>query len=230
MTADVNVAAFVNDLDDLLGRASSLGVQNQQIPRNLTDRQKKQIEEAIQDVQFDLWTGEEDKILRRIELEFGFDVPKNLQQDTQGVERGTVKMALEIADINEDQEIKVPTDARPLSELQSSLGLAGSLGGSSGGTSGGSSGGGSSGSGSSGGGSSGGGGSAGARVAISARAVASRASTASAHQRYLDCLSKAKQACRHREVRRHPRGLAPPQSGRRSGSASKGLAPRAEGF
>ena len=76
VTADVNVAAFVNDLDDLLGRASSLGVQNQQLPRSLTDRQKKQIEEAIQDVQFDLWTGEDDKILRRIELEFGFDVPK----------------------------------------------------------------------------------------------------------------------------------------------------------
>ena len=96
VTADVNVAAFVNDLDDLLGRASSLGVQNQQIPQNLTDRQKKQIEEAIQDVRFDLWTGEDDKILRRIELEFGFDLPQNLQQDTQGVERGTVKMALEI--------------------------------------------------------------------------------------------------------------------------------------
>ena len=91
MTADVDVAAFVNDLDDLLGRASSLGVQNQQIPRNLTERQQDAIEKAIQDVRFDLWTGEEDKILRRIEVEFGFDIPKEQQQDTQGVERGKVE-------------------------------------------------------------------------------------------------------------------------------------------
>ena len=128
VSADVNVAAFVNDLDDLLGRASSLGVQTQQLPRSLTERQKKSIEEAIQDVRFDLWTGEEDKILRRIELEFGFDVPKNLQQDTQGVQRGKVELALEIADINKEQDIKPPSDARPLSELQSALGFAGTLG------------------------------------------------------------------------------------------------------
>ena len=55
-------------------------------------------------MRFDLWTGEDDKILRRIEVEFGFEVPKDLQQDTQGVERGKVKMALEIADVNEDQD------------------------------------------------------------------------------------------------------------------------------
>ena len=103
-------------------------MQNQQLPRELTQRQKDQIEEAIQDVRFDLWTGEDDKILRRIEVEFGFDVPRDLQRDTQGVQRGTVEMALEIADVNKEQTITAPKDARPLSELQSTLGL-GSLGG-----------------------------------------------------------------------------------------------------
>ena len=76
VSADVNVEAFVNDLDDLLGRAASLGVQNQQLPEELTQRQKDQIEKAIQDVRFDLWTGEEDKVLRRIEVEFGFELPE----------------------------------------------------------------------------------------------------------------------------------------------------------
>ena len=121
-------------------------MQNQQLPEELTQRQKDQIEEAIQDVRFDLWTGEEDKILRRIEVEFGFDLPKELQQDAQGVQRGTVELALEIADVNKDQAITAPSEARPLSELQSALGWSGRLGGSSGS---GSSGGGSSGSGSS---------------------------------------------------------------------------------
>ena len=174
VSADVNVAAFVDDLDNVLRRASSLGVQNQQLPQDLTERQKKQLEEAIQDVRFDLWTGEEDKILRRIEVEFGFDVPRALREDTQGVERGNVKMALEIADVNQEQTINPPSDARPLSELQSTLGL-GSLGGLGGsGDSGGSSGGGAGGGSDlgSGGGSSG---------------LDSRRS-----QRYLDCLGEAK--------------------------------------
>jgi hypothetical protein len=190
VSADVNVTAFVDDLDDLLGRAASLGVQNQQLPEKLTKRQKDQIAEAIQDVRFDLWTGEEDKILRRIEVEFGFAVPKDLQSDTQGVERGTVKMALEIADVNEDQTITAPSDARPLSELQSSLGVLGGLGGSSGGGSsgGGSSGGGSSG-GSSGGGSSGGGSGAGTDLGSGG---GSSNLDSKRSQRYLDCLGEAK--------------------------------------
>jgi hypothetical protein len=187
ISADVDVAAFVNDLDDLLGRASQLGVQNQQLPKELTRQQKKQIEDAIQDVRFDLYTGKDDKILRRIEVEFGFKLPKALSQDAQGVESGSVEMALEIADVNQDQEITAPKDGRPLSELQSTLGV-GALGGSTGGGSGG----GSSGSGSSGGGSSGGssgGGTTGGTDLGSGGGSSGLDSKRS--QRYLECLSKA---------------------------------------
>ena len=186
ISADVDVAAFVNDLDDLLGRASELGVQNQQLPKELTQQQKKQIEDAIQDVRFDLYTGKDDKILRRIEVEFGFKLPKTLSQDAQGVESGTVELALEIADVNEDQEITAPKDGRPLSELQSSLGL-GALGGSTGGGSGSGSSGSGSGSGSSGG--SSGGGSTGGTDLGSGGGSSGLDSKRS--QRYLDCLSKA---------------------------------------
>jgi hypothetical protein len=186
VSADVNVDAFVNDLDDLLQRASRLGVQNQQVPNKLTDKQKQQIADSIQDVKFDLWTGEQDKILRRVEVEFGFKLPKELQQQAQGVESGNVKMALELADVNEPQDIKAPADARPLSELQSTLGIgSGALGGSSGG----SSGSGSSGSSSSGGSSSGGSSSSGSDLG-SGGGTSNLDSKRS--QKYLDCLSKAK--------------------------------------
>jgi hypothetical protein len=189
VSADVDVAAFVNDLDDLLGRAASLGVQNQQLPTELTKRQKEQIEKAIQDVRFDLWTGEDDKILRRIEVEFGFDLPKDLQRDTQGVQRGTVELALEIADVNKEQTISPPSDARPLSELQTALGVGslGSLGGSGNGSGSGSSGSGSSGSSGSG---SSGGGAAGGSDLGSGGGTSGLSSKRS--QDYLDCLGKAK--------------------------------------
>ena len=161
ISAGVDVKAFVDDLDDVLGRAASLGVQNQQLPTKLTEKQKAQIEKSIQDVRFDMWTGEDDKILRRVEVEFGFKLPKDLQQDAQGVQSGNVKMALEIADVNKEQDIKAPSNARPLSELQSTLGVGGALGGLGGSSGSGSSGGGSGSSSGSSGGSSGGGSSSG---------------------------------------------------------------------
>ena len=168
-------------------------MQNQQLPRELTQRQKDQIEKAIQDVRFDLWTGEDDKILRRIEIEFGFTSPEP-RRDAQGVQRGTVELALEIADVNKEQTITAPKDARPLSELQRSLGL-GSRGGSGGS---GGSGGGSSGGGSSGGGDVGrlvrrrfpGGGS-GAGTDLGSGGGSSNLDSRRS-QRYLDCLGKAK--------------------------------------
>ena len=191
VSADVDVNAFVDDLDNVLGRAASLGVRNRQLPTNLSDRQKNQIEKAIQDVRFDMWTGEDDKILRRVEVEFGFVLPKDLQQDAQGVERGNIKMALEIADVNKEQDIKAPSDARPLSELQSTLGVGGALGGL-GGSSGGDSG--SSGSGSSSGGgsgSSGGGSSSGGGTDLGSGGGQSNIDPERS-QKYLDCLTKAK--------------------------------------
>jgi len=194
VSADVNVSAFVDDLDDLLKKASDLGIDSQQqVPTKLTARQKKQIEDSIQDVRFDLFTGKDDKVLRRIEVEFGFELPKSLSTQAQGVKSGTVKLALEIADLNKDQQIVAPKNARPLSELQNQLGLLGSLGGS--GSSGGSSSGGSSGSGSSGssGGSSSGGGSGATGTDLGTGGGSGSGASSKRSQRYLDCLSKAKQ-------------------------------------
>ena len=99
---------LLNDLDDLLGRAASLGVAEPAAARaNSPRRQKPQIEKAIQDVRFDLWTGEEDKILRRLEVEFGFDAPQGRCSRTpRASSAAPSSMALEIADVNKEQEIK----------------------------------------------------------------------------------------------------------------------------
>ena len=102
-------------------------------------------------------------------------------------------MALEIADVNKEQTITAPTDARPLSELQSALGswarsaasVAPAAAPPAAARPGGSSGGGSSGSGSSGGGS-------GAGTDLGSGGGSSDLDSKRS-QRYLDCLGKAKQ-------------------------------------
>jgi hypothetical protein len=166
VSADVRISALLKDVNDLIRRAGSLGLDRDQVPQRIPQRTMRQIEESVKAAKFDLWTGTEDKIMRRLEIEFSFDLPEELQSQAQGVSGGTVDIKVEIADLNEDQTIEVPKSARPLSELQNQLGVGalglgeGLGGGGSGGSSGGSSSGGSSGgsSGSSGGGSGGSGG------------------------------------------------------------------------
>lgn len=190
VSADVRIGALLKDLNDLIRRAGRLGLQNEQVPERIPERTLRQIEESVKTAQFDLWTGKDDKIMRRLEIEFSFDLPEELQGQAQGVSGGTVDMKVEIAELNEDQEIEVPKKSRPLSELQSQLGV-GALGLGEG-LGGGSSGGGSSGGSSSGGSSSGGGssGSSGGGTDLGTGGDPSVNSERS--ERYLKCLSDAK--------------------------------------
>jgi hypothetical protein len=199
VSADVRIGALLKDLNDLIRRAGRLGLESDQVPQRIPERTQRQIEESVKSAQFDLWTGKDDKIMRRLEIEFSFDLPEELRTQAQGVSGGTVDIKVEIAELNEDQEIKVPTKSRPLSELQSqlgvsALGLGEGLGsGSSGsGSSGSGSGGGSSGGSSSGGGSSGSGssGSSGGGTDLGTGGDPNIDSARS--ERYLKCLSDAK--------------------------------------
>ena len=195
VSSDVRIGALLDDLNDLIRRAGRLGLDNSQVPERIPERTKRQIEDSVRSAQFDLWTGKDDKIMRRLEIEFSFDFPEELRAQAQGVEGGTVKIKVEIADLNEPQEIQVPKDSRPLSELQtqlgiSALGLGEGLGGGSsgGGSSGGSSGGGSGSSGGSSGSGSSGGSSGGTDLGTGGDPQIDQGRS----ERYLKCLSDAK--------------------------------------
>jgi uncharacterized membrane protein YgcG len=189
VSADVRIGALLKDVNDLIRRAGRLGLDSEQVPQRIPERTQRQIEESVKTAQFDLWTGKDDKIMRRLEIEFSFDLPEELRTQAQGVSGGTVDIKVEIAELNEDQEIEVPKKSRPLSELQSqlgvdALGLGEGLGGSS-------SGGGSSGGGSAGGGSSGGG-SSGSSGGTDLGTGGDPSVNSERSERYLRCLSDAK--------------------------------------
>jgi hypothetical protein len=196
IAGDVDVAKLLEDVDDLLKRANQLGLsqqQQQQLPEAIPPAAKKQIVDAVKEAKLDLFTGKDDKILRKIEVSLKFEVPEDLRDDVQGLRSGDIDFSLEIADLNERQTIKEPTRARPLRELQRQLsGLGGLGGGTSGGSGGGSGGsggdrsGGSSGGGSSGGGSSGSGSGGGSELGSRGGNVDRGAAT-----RYLRCVEKA---------------------------------------
>lgn len=136
VTAGIDVGKLLEDVNGLLAKAGSLGVaQGQRLPGRITAAQRSQIERAIKDARVEIFTGESDKILRRLVVDLDIEVPVDIRKDVGGLQSGSLKFTLEVADLNEDQAIAEPKGARPLSELLGS-GLGGALGGSAGGGSG----------------------------------------------------------------------------------------------
>jgi uncharacterized membrane protein YgcG len=114
ITGDVDVGKLLDDVNTALAKASSLGVQGtQQLPTKLTDDQKAQIEKAVKDVNVELYTGKDDTILRRLALTLKVDDPQA---------KADVNVDFSLLDVNEDQEFKAPSGAKPFDELLGQLG------------------------------------------------------------------------------------------------------------
>jgi hypothetical protein len=125
ITGGVDVAKLLDDINNALGKASSLGLQGGQVPEKLTEEQKRQVTEAVKTPRVEIYTGKADQILRRMVVNLGVD-------DKSSGTSGIVGFDVSITDLNEDQDIAEPADAKPFSELLEKLGglgVAGSGGG-----------------------------------------------------------------------------------------------------
>jgi hypothetical protein len=66
--------------------------------------------------------GVDDDIIRRVSGRVEFSVPEGSRQELGGIESGSLEFTVEFTKVNGDQEIEAPSDARPLSDLTTSLG------------------------------------------------------------------------------------------------------------
>ena len=135
LEAGVDVPRMLEDVNKVLGRAED--IQGQERARQLTETERKQISDAVKDARLELWTGEEDKILRRLNVRLEFEVPEENRQQAQGLTSGTIRFDLALGAINEEQKITGPENARPLEELTGAATPGGAGGGGSGGSGGG---------------------------------------------------------------------------------------------
>ena len=138
ITGGVDVNKLLDDVNQALKKTRELGVQGtEQLPTQLTAEQKKQVVDAVKDPRVEIYTGKEDTILRRMVVALGIVAPEG----SGGSGSADIKLDLSISDLNEDQEISEPSDAKPFDQLLSQLGGlglgglggAGGAGGSSGG-------------------------------------------------------------------------------------------------
>jgi hypothetical protein len=170
VTGTLNVEKVLNDINTLVEKAGPAMGQTG-TTQKLTPEQIAQVKQVVKDPKFEAFVAKDDKTLRRLTASIDFTIPQAQRQQASGASGGNVRFALQFANVGQPATVTAPTNAKPLSELQSQLGNGGlgGLGGS------GSSGSGSSGSGGSGGGSSGSGSS----------------PSSQQFQKYADCLQKA---------------------------------------
>jgi hypothetical protein len=116
ITGDVDVPKLLDDVNRALERIRSLGVQGaDRLPDQLTDAERKQVADAVQDLSVEIHTGADDRILRRMLISLR---ARNAQDTSQTAD---VRLDLQLLDLNEDQDIEAPDDAKPFEDLVKQL-------------------------------------------------------------------------------------------------------------
>jgi hypothetical protein len=86
------------------------------------ERTLREVDEVVDDVEFEAWIGEDD-IWRRISARTEFEVPEDERDGVGGLEGGRFSLDMELAEPNEPVEIEGPAEARPIDELLRGLGI-----------------------------------------------------------------------------------------------------------
>ena len=109
-----------------------------------TQQQIDRFKQVAKDPRVEVFVAKDDKTLRKVIVTLDFTIPESQRAQAQGATGGSATLTVQFSNAGQDVQVTAPTDARPLSELQSQVqsgGLGGLGGSSSGGASGGSSGG-----------------------------------------------------------------------------------------
>jgi hypothetical protein len=114
VSADLDIVAAANGL---LGLVRQLG---RNVP-TIQGNSAKQLEDAVKSSSFDVWSGREDHLLRRMLLkaELGLEVPESLRRALGDVVGAKIDFELAISNPNQPVSVPPPTNPLPSSQLPS---------------------------------------------------------------------------------------------------------------
>jgi hypothetical protein len=117
VSGDVNVEQALNDIG---GIAAGLPeAQSAQFDFNNLG----QLSTAVEEASFDVYSGVDDDLLRRLEFSLAID-PSAISAGAEvPVSSVNLDFSLTLIDVNEEQTIEAPSDARPIGELRDQLNL-----------------------------------------------------------------------------------------------------------
>ena len=115
ISGQADVPKLVEDIRTIAERVPQAA--EQVTPAQLS--QLDQLTDIIQSADFDVYTGADDDILRKLEADIEVDPP-----DTDGApDSVSVGFSVTLSEVNEPQEISGPTDAQPLGDLLQQFGI-----------------------------------------------------------------------------------------------------------
>jgi hypothetical protein len=117
ISGQADVPKLVEDIKAIAQRAPNLGGQR------LTPQQLGQLDQLtsiIQSAEFDIFSGESDDLLRKLEAKLELNPPPGTAGAPDSVQ---LELSLTIGNVNEPQTISAPSGAQPLSGLLQQLGI-----------------------------------------------------------------------------------------------------------
>ena len=123
VSGDLDVRRMLTDIDKLFRKLGTSGRLPQgSSPPRISQRTMDQVDEAVKDAKLEVQVGK-DHILRRSSFNVNFELPDDLRRRARGLEGGEVKFHSDQTNVNGNQQVTPPTNARPLSELLGGFGL-----------------------------------------------------------------------------------------------------------
>ena len=119
ITGGVDVGKLLDDLNNALSKASSLGLgaaAGGQLPTKLTAEQKQQVEKAVKNVKVEIDTGKEDAILRRMKIDLNVSDPTGSNSGS-----AAVTLDVQLLDLNKSQSFPTPENPKPFDQLLGNL-------------------------------------------------------------------------------------------------------------
>ena len=123
--AGVNVSALLQDINTLLDKASSST--GTKLPSSIPQATQQKIAAAIKNATVDIWTGNSDKVLRKLSLNLNVPVTGQALHPGRGHDLGRNRLTLQYSDLNQPQTITAPTNvSRSRVRRQAAVGAAAS--------------------------------------------------------------------------------------------------------
>ena len=118
ISGDIDVAQM---LEDLSGLAQSVPSASGQVDQAQID----QAAEAISDASFDVYSGEDDDILRKLDFNLSLDPSAVAGATPVPVDSVDLGFSVALSAVNEEQTIDAPSDAQPIEDLLGQFGVGG---------------------------------------------------------------------------------------------------------
>ncbi|HET9719182.1 MAG TPA: hypothetical protein VFP55_03805 [Solirubrobacteraceae bacterium] len=120
--ASVNVPALLRDLSKFMQKAASLGVSGTSgLSRGLSAATQQRVAGEVQKASFDVWTGNSDKTIRRLQVGLRLPVSGQVSTALGGLSTAGLGLSLQYSQINQPQTITPPTRVQPYGIFSSKL-------------------------------------------------------------------------------------------------------------